>query len=115
MTANSSGLGKRVTQPDWNFAPEVGVAWDPFRNGSTVVRAGIGMYFDNFLFSNSYQDRLSRLSNGQYFRSLTLCPNGSVLFPDGSVVNSVDGLDIATQICGQPVGTVSTAIKVSML
>jgi hypothetical protein len=108
---NLSGLGKRVTQPDWNLAPQLAVAWDPFRNGSTVVRAGIGMYFDNFLFANSYQDRLSRLSNGQYFRSLTLCPNGSVLFPDGSVVNSVDGLDIATQVCGQPVGTVSTAIQ----
>ena len=44
------------------------------------------MFFDNFLLQNAYQDRISRLSSGQYFRSLNLCPTGRVLFPDGSVV-----------------------------
>ena len=105
------GLGNRVSQPNWNFSPQAGLAWDPGRNGRTVVRAGGGMFFDNFLLQNAYQDRISRLSQGQYFRSLTLCPTGSVLFPDGSRVNSVDELDIATQICGQPIGTVATAIE----
>jgi hypothetical protein len=51
------------------------------------------------------------LSNGQYNRSLTLCPTGSVLFPDGSLMNSVDGVDIATGICGQPIGAVSNLIQ----
>ena len=37
--------------------------------------------------------------------------DGIVLFPDGSVVSSVDNLDIATQICGQPIGSVATAIQ----
>jgi len=98
------GLGKRVNQPNWNFAPQAGVAWDPGHNGKTVVRVGGGMFFDNFLLQNAYQDRISRLSNGQFARSLTLCPTGSTLFPNGTPVNSVDGLDIATQICGQPIG-----------
>lgn len=108
---NIKGLGNRVSQPNWNFAPQAGIAWDPGHHGRTVVRAGGGMFFDNFLMQNAYQDRISRLSQGQYYRSLTLCPAGSVLFPDGSIVNSVDGLDIATQICGQAVGTVTTAIQ----
>jgi hypothetical protein len=73
------------------------------------------MFYDNFLLQNAYQDRINRLSNGQYNRSLTLCPTGSVLFPDGSVVSSVvssgQSFDIATQICGQPIGTVATAIR----
>jgi hypothetical protein len=69
------------------------------------------MFFDNFLLKNAYQDRISRLSTGQYFRSLTVCPTGTVLFPDGSKVSNVDELDIATQICGQPIGTVATAIQ----
>ncbi|HYW40107.1 MAG TPA: hypothetical protein VE957_18500, partial [Terriglobales bacterium] len=69
------------------------------------------LFYDNILLQNAYQDRINRLSNGQYNRSLTLCPTGSVLFPDGSVVSSVDSLDIATKICGQPIGTVSTAIQ----
>jgi hypothetical protein len=104
-------LGESVNQPTWNFAPQFGLAWDPGHNGRTVVRASGGMFYDNFLLQNAYQDRINRLSNGQYNRSLTLCPTGSVLFPNGSVVSSVDELDIATQICGQPIGTVATAIQ----
>jgi hypothetical protein len=111
LFGNIEGLGNRVSQPNWNFSPQAGLAWDPGRNGRTVIRAGGGMFFDNFLLQNAYQDRISRLSQGQYFRSLNLCPTGTVLFPDGSRVNSVDGLDIATQICGQPIGTVATAIE----
>jgi len=99
------GLGNRVSQPNWNFSPQAGIAWDPGRNGRTVVRAGGGMFFDNFLLQNAYQDRISRLSQGQYFRSLNLCPATTVLFPDGSPVNTVaaDGVSIG-QLCGQPIG-----------
>jgi hypothetical protein len=124
QTGNPQSLGTSVNQPNYDFAPQAAIGWDPGHNGRTVVRASGGMFFDNFLLQNAYQDRINRLSNGQYARGLTLCPTGAVLFPDSAtakdVVSSADGLDIASQICGQPPGaqplgptgpTVATAIE----
>jgi hypothetical protein len=36
-----------------NFAPRIGVAWTPFANGKTAIRAGAGVYHDQ-LTSNFY-------------------------------------------------------------
>ena len=99
-----------ITRPLKNFAPQAGVAWDPGHTGRTVVRAGGGLFYDNFLLQNTYQDRINRLATGQYNRSLTLCPATSVLAPNGSPFSSVaDGIGTATvnisQICGQPIGS----------
>lgn len=42
-----------------NFAPRVGLAWDPFQNGKTSVRAGFGTYYDDIL-PNAYRSPLGR-------------------------------------------------------
>ncbi|MGH9783093.1 MAG: TonB-dependent receptor domain-containing protein, partial [Terriglobia bacterium] len=32
-----------------DFAPRVGLSWDPWGNGKTAIRAGFGMYFDHLV------------------------------------------------------------------
>lgn len=49
-TPTKSPWGKFIMDvPKANFAPRVGLAWDPFGKGQTVVRTGAGMYHDQFL------------------------------------------------------------------
>ena len=49
LNALIPGLGNPVRQPNSNFAPQLGFAWDPMGNGKTSIRGGIGLYYENVL------------------------------------------------------------------
>jgi hypothetical protein len=76
INANFPGLGNRIKQPNLNFAPQLGVVWDPKGDGKTVVRAGIGLYHDNTIFNNILFDRLLRLPQGAFNVVQTPCAFG---------------------------------------
>ena len=86
LNAFEPGLGNPVRQPNKNFGGVLGVAWDPWKTGKTVFRAGAGVYFENGVFNNVLFDRPGRLTKGLFNSVQEVCTQGGQLFmPDGSV------------------------------
>jgi hypothetical protein len=110
------GLSSRVRQPNLNFAPQMGFVWDPWHDGKTAIRGGGGLYYENNIFNNVSYDRSNKLANGLFNQTpfLFCDPNaagnssyyGSLSFPipGAAPITSIDGLDLATQVCYQPLG-----------
>jgi hypothetical protein len=47
----TSPFGSKISNDNYfNFAPRLGVSWDPFGDGKTAVRTGYGIYYDSTLF-----------------------------------------------------------------
>lgn len=67
------GLGARVHQPDFDFGPQLGFAWSPGGTGKTVVRGGIGVYYENSVFNNVLFDRPFKLAQGRFNATKNLC------------------------------------------
>jgi len=81
------GVGDKVQQPDGNLAPQAGIAWDPGKNGKTVIRAGVGLYYENVIWNNVLFDRPGRLASGGFLSFPAACSGGSALpvpFANGS-------------------------------
>jgi hypothetical protein len=70
------GLGNPVEQSNTNFSPQMGFAWDPFKNGKTSVRGGIGLYYENVIYNNVLFDRPLRLRTGAFNQTPLACSSG---------------------------------------
>ena len=64
-----------LIQGQLNWLPRVGVAYQI--NSKTVVRAGIGLFYENVIFNNVLFDRPLRLKTGAFNAVTSACLGGS--------------------------------------
>jgi len=107
------GYGNPVHQPNLNFAPQLGIAWDVTGNGKTSVRAGIGLFYENVIFNNVLFDRPLREPTGAFLQYPAACYVGSALpvavpttpaNPSGTISVGTDpttGANYCTETIGQ--------------
>jgi len=97
------GLGNPVRQPNSNFGPQVGLAWDVKGNAKTVIRAGAGIYYENSVFNNTLFDRPPKLAKG-LFNAPSIFSCGPFFIPGKGNVTSIDGVSFAT-LCSDPISS----------
>jgi len=99
------GLGDRIVQPNFDFAPQVGFAYS-LGNGKTVIRAGVGVFRENNVFNAVQFDTPFKLQKGLFNDySHTLC-GGTYKFsmPGEGVITSFNG-ETLQAICQEPLST----------
>jgi hypothetical protein len=77
INAAFPGYGNPVKQANANLAPQFGFAWDPGKNGKTVIRGGVGLFFENVIWNNVLFDRPERLRTGAFNAVTSACFLGS--------------------------------------
>jgi hypothetical protein len=96
-TPGASPFGDEIAKtPGHDFAPRVGLAWDPFKKGTTSVRLGYGIYHEQFLVG--FAEQIIGV-NPPYQENFTISntrldnPAGSSTNPPSAAASTIRGMD----------------------
>jgi len=107
LNALMPGLGNPVNQPNNNWSPQLGFAWDPTKDGKTSIRGGIGLFFENAIWNNVLFDGPKREATGAFLQFAPTCaaPGQPIPVPiaNGTFLNT-PGSASAIAICGTAAG-----------
>ena len=95
------GLGSPVNQPNKDFAPELGFAYDPASNGKTSFRGGIGLFWDNVIWNNLRFDAPFRQAKGAFLQTANPCAAAGLPSP----IQTTNGtITASSAVCGTTAG-----------
>ncbi len=108
LSALIPGLGDAVNQPNKNFAPQAGFTYDPWKNGKTSIRGGIGLFYENAIWNNVLFDGPFREKTGAFLQFFSACaaPGTPTVLQTPSGAINTPGSASATAICGPAGATV---------
>ncbi len=118
LNALIPGLGNQVHQPNLNFAPQLGFAWDPASSGKTSIRGGIGLYYENVLTIVSPGDPAFRASVGNVFLQEPNACEGTatpvpVPIPGGVLQPTFCSTSVAGELTNNPVAIGTAANQIA--
>jgi hypothetical protein len=101
-------LGAQVNQPNNNWAPQLGIAWDPWKDGKTSIRGGIGLFYENAIWNNVLFDGPPREPTGAFLQFFPACSAAGAPAPLQTVNGPINlpGSASAIGVCG-PAGSTS--------
>jgi hypothetical protein len=105
LNALMPGLGNPVNQPNNNWAPQLGFAWDPTKDGKTSIRGGIGLFYENAIWNNVLFDGPSREATGAFLQYNAACAAAgqpaTIQIPGGAtIIPSSGGPNPGSTVCG---------------
>jgi hypothetical protein len=103
LNALVPGLGNQVNQPNQNWAPQLGFAWDPLKDGKTSIRGGIGLFYENAIWNNVLFDGPNREPTGAFLQFFSPCsaPGAPVTLQTANGAINTPGSPLAVAVCGK--------------